>query len=113
MECCQFLTPSLCFQKFRIASKFELFFTIRSVDGTIQESGEQFGGRCLENKETVAAQRLNDPTQSEQIAVSCSDGVGLFFACSPCVSGVTGFFDSECHVSLIKSKQFKIKEQNA
>lgn len=58
MECCQFLTPSLCFQKFRIASKFELFFTIRSVDGTIQESGEQFGGRCLENKETVAAQRL-------------------------------------------------------
>ena len=26
---------------------------------------------------------LNDPTQSEQIVVSCSDWVGSFFACSP------------------------------
>lgn len=58
MECCQFLTPSLCFQKFRTTSDFEFFFTTLAIDGTIQESGKQFGGRCLESKETVAAQRL-------------------------------------------------------
>ena len=56
--------------------------------------------------------RLNDPTQSEQIVVSCLDQVGSFFACSPCISRVTGFFDSRCHVSLTKSKQYKIKVQN-
>lgn len=58
MECCQFLTPALCFQKFRTTSDFEFFFTTLAIDGTIQESGKQFGGRCLESKETVAAQRL-------------------------------------------------------
>ena len=55
---------------------------------------------------------LNDPTQSEQIVVSCSDWVGSFFACSPWVSRGTGFFDSGCYVSLGNSKEFKIREQN-
>lgn len=34
--------------------------------------------------------KLNDPTQSEQIIVRCSDEVGSFFACSLCVSEITG-----------------------
>jgi hypothetical protein len=55
---------------------------------------------------------MNDPTQSEQIVVSCSDWVGSFFACSPCVSRVTGFFDFGYHMSLDRRKQFEISEQN-
>lgn len=55
---------------------------------------------------------MNDPTQSEQIVVSCSDWVGSFFACSPCVSRVTGFFNLRLHLSLAKGKQFKIRVQN-
>ena len=56
--------------------------------------------------------KMNDPTQSEQIVVSCSDWVGLFFACSPCVSRVTGFFGLGYHMSLTRNKQLKIREQN-
>ena len=55
---------------------------------------------------------MNDPTQFEQIVVSCSDWVGSFFACSPCVSRVTGFFNLKLHLSLAKGKQFKIRVQN-
>ena len=55
---------------------------------------------------------LNDPTQSEQIVVSCSDRVGSFVVCSPYISRTTGFFNSVCHVSLTESKQFKIRVQN-
>ena len=58
MECCQFLTPSLCFQKLRITSGFEFFFTTLAVDGTIQKSGKQLRERCPESKETLVAQRL-------------------------------------------------------
>ena len=43
--------------------------------------------------------KLNDPTQSEQIVVSCLDWVGLFFACSPYISRDAGFFGFECYVS--------------
>ena len=43
---------------------------------------------------------LNDPTQSEQMVVSCSDQVGSFFAYNPCNSRVIGFYNFECHVSL-------------
>ena len=57
-ECCQFLTPSLCFQKLRITSGFEFFFTTLAVDGTIQKSGKQLRERCPESKETLVAQRL-------------------------------------------------------
>ena len=41
----------------------------------------------------LRAQRLqtqNTPVQSEQLTTICSDWVGSFFACSPCVSRVTG-----------------------
>ena len=41
-----------------------------------------------------------------------SDWVGSFFACNPCVSRGTGFFNSGCHVSLDNSKQFKIRVKN-
>ena len=44
--CCQFLASSLCFQKLRATGGFEFFFTILTIDGTIQKSGEQFRGRC-------------------------------------------------------------------
>lgn len=55
---------------------------------------------------------LNDPTEFEQTVVSCSDWVGSFFAVSPFVSRVTGFFSFGCHVTLVKSKQIKIRVQN-
>ena len=55
---------------------------------------------------------LNDPTEFEQTVVSCSDWVGSFFACSPFVSRVTGFFSFGCHMTLVKSKQIKIRVQN-
>ena len=60
----------------------------------------------------VSRTNRNDPTQFEQTVVSCSDWVGSFFACSPFASRVTGFFGSRCHVSLAKSKQYKIKVKN-
>ena len=54
---------------------------------------------------------VNDPTQSEQIVVSCSDWVGSFFACSPCVSGATGFFtlDAMCHWAMANSSKSESK----
>ncbi len=42
---------------------------------------------------------MNDPTQFEQIAVSCSDRVGSLFTFSPCVSSATALY-FEYHVSL-------------
>ncbi len=59
-----------------------------------------------------ASTKMNDPTQSEQIAVSCSDQVGSFFVCDPCGLRVKGFFNCRCHVSLFKSKQSKIRVKN-
>lgn len=90
------------------------------LDKTPPNSDEKF---CLNVQTSVWEQdagssslptrtKLNDPTRSEQIVVSCSDWVGSFFACSSCISRATGFFDSGGHVSLGNSKQFKIREQN-
>lgn len=55
---------------------------------------------------------LNGPTQSERIAVSCSDWVGPFCACSSCAPRTAGFFDFGCHMSPSKGKQYKIGAQN-
>lgn len=35
--------------------------------------------------------KMNAPTQSEQTVVSCSDWVGFFFVCIPCISRDTVF----------------------
>ena len=59
----------------------------------------------------VKNRQVNAHTQSEQIIVSCSDGIGSFFACSHCVSRAAGFFDSGCYVSLSNGKQFKIRQE--
>ena len=56
--------------------------------------------------------KMNDPTQSGQIVVSCLDWVGLLFVCNSCVSRGIAFFNFGCHVSLTKNKQYKIKVQN-
>lgn len=57
---------------------------------------------------------LNDPTQSEHIAVSCSDWIGSFFACSPCISRGTGVFDFGClcHWSGIIGQNPSAKREN-
>ena len=56
--------------------------------------------------------KINEPTQSEQMVVSCLDWVGLFFACNPCVSRAAGFFNLGHHMSPASGKQFKIRVQN-
>ena len=48
---------------------------------------------------------LNDPTEFEQTVVSCSDWVGSFFAVSPFVSRVTGFFSFGCHMTQTNQNQ--------
>lgn len=86
MECCQFLTPSLCFQKLRITSGFEFFFTTLAVDGTIQKSGKQLRERCPESKETLVAQRLwvciffVNERHSESLVVIALQGIPTFYA---------------------------------
>lgn len=60
-----------------------------------QQQSLQSGNGLLK----IAFLLLNDPTKSEQTVVSCSDWVGLFFACNHCVSRVAGFFNLRhlCH----------------
>ena len=55
--------------------------------------------------------KLNDPTRSEQIVVSCSDRVGLFFAYSPYISRTTDFFalDALCHWLEANNSESKCK----
>ena len=72
--------------------------------------------RGVEKSILTAYPKLYDPTQSEQIVVSCSDWVGLFFACSPCVSRATGSLTSDviCHwprTSSSKSEGKRIKAE--
>jgi len=80
--------------------------TYRASQEAIDSSAGVFGF------EGSASTKMNDPTQSEQIAVSCSDQVGSFFVCDPCGLRVKGFFNCRCHVSLFKSKQSKIRVKN-